>query len=126
MVLFVAIFAATISTPIAVSADWVVCNILVAKTARQPPGGHAHSFLGRLLGFGDTAVAPVEAEEVAAGTDGPEPSIADLKSFDEEYEEMLSRMKHFSSTLPSDKAKEFCGKQFLKLVPVFIFSYDAF
>ncbi|MFV0116835.1 hypothetical protein ACNF33_13965, partial [Staphylococcus aureus] len=35
-VLFIAIFAAMVSTPIALSADWIIMNVLAARGAPQP------------------------------------------------------------------------------------------
>ena len=93
VVMFVAIFAATVSTPIAISADWIICNLLNSKTKV-------------------TAVSPQEAEEpsVAVESDTSEKkSLMVNTSFDDEFNEMVLRQERYKNSLTSEQAKEYNG-----------------
>jgi len=96
VVLFVAIFAATVSTPIAVSADWVICNILVSKTRDAKAS---------------TAIVPTnEAVFEVADEISPDKQKSVLKkSFEDDVETMFLQMNQFKESLPIEKEKEFCG-----------------
>ena len=101
VVMFVAIFAATVSTPIAISADWVICNLLIAKT--------------RARNRDSSAVAPVSEETLASPSceAGPtdKKSLVLKKSMNEELDEMVAEQQRFKNTLPTQQAKEFNGNR---------------
>jgi hypothetical protein len=69
IILFVAIFAALISTPIALTADWVIMNILSAKTKKRTPVLNANRYIraakDRSRTESDEAFQPVALEPLA-------------------------------------------------------------
>ena len=95
VVMFVAIFAATISTPIAISADWVICQILIAKTR-------------------SSSIAPLEDAATAAevGPSGQKVLTLLENTLEDELNEMTAFQQQFKETLPSEQAKEFSGNYF--------------
>ena len=106
VVMFVAIFAATISTPIAVSADWIIGNLLNSKTKVS-------------------AVSPQVAEELSvvleADPSSESKSLVVKTSFDDEFNDMTTRQQHYKDSLTSEQAKEFTGTASYFLLLVFQF-----
>jgi hypothetical protein len=114
VVLFVAIFCAIVSTPIALLVDWIILHIIAAPTLQQAPidSETMSMFETKQL---SSVVIPVDNSMGMATSQNDEFFIISL------FQELLKQIQLYRSKLSKSEAIEFNGKFFISYIIFLLF-----
>jgi hypothetical protein len=102
VVLFVAVFAAILSTPISVASDWIIMNVLAARTTDYRT---ARADMDSFTGIRHKAVLPAVSYDTSASDNSP----ALVTTLQDDMEGLIMGLKHYRQTLTMTQRQEFDG-----------------